>query len=379
MIHRLLLVEDNAAEQEIIRQRLMDARHLVQFELSCESRLDRALEYLANNEADIVLLDLTLPDSSGVETCQQIRSQFPDLPLVVMTGRSDESIALRSIQLGAQDFLFKDRVDELLLVRTLAYAIERKQFQQTLLANEQQAIIKQHQSELTHLSRLSLMGEMASGIAHELNQPLTALVGYSKSAQSLLDREVHPNEDLRAVLALITQQSHRSAEIIRGLRSLVQKRPRVRTPLELHDVVQSVCRLVGYAKSEDLRIVEVVSFQDELLVSADRVQIEQVVINLLRNSLDAVRGQMKPRVEMSLGRHDNSATIVVSDNGPELDQETLERLFEPYFSTKEDGLGMGLSVSRSIIEDHGGVLSAKALVDGGIAMKVELPLSQQDG
>jgi len=160
---RILLVEDNPGDARLIKETLSDAA-ADQFELSCTERLDLALEHVAQHEFDVVLLDLTLPDSSGLHTFERMHAQAPTVPIIVLTGLDVEALGIEAVQKGAQDYLNKGQVDTPLLVRSVRYAIARK-----LLENQ-----------LLQSNRLESVGELAGGVAHEFNNLLTAIMGYTQ-------------------------------------------------------------------------------------------------------------------------------------------------------------------------------------------------------
>jgi two-component system sensor kinase FixL len=213
--------------------------------------------------------------------------------------------------------------------------------------------------EMAHVMRLSTMGEMASGMAHELNQPLTALISYCGTALQQARQMPSPPEGFMDILERAAAQAHRAGDVIRHLREFVSKGKNIKVRVVLDELIQGVIDFIGW----ELRDTEIqVTFQQgcnarEVLV--DKVQIEQVLVNLIRNSIEAIREAGIPagRVEISSQTAaDNSIEVTVADNGPGISAAMAELLFEPYQTSKESGMGMGLSISRSIVEAHNGRL-----------------------
>jgi len=239
---------------------------------------------------------------------------------------------------------------------------------------EQQA--RQHQQELVHVSRLSTMGEMATGLAHELNQPLSAIANYANGCTRRLQSSGRDKEDLIYALGQINSQASRAAEIIRRLRSMVGKQPPVRSVADINDLVREVCSFVEFdAKKSQVKIEEALSLES-LKIKVDVVQIEQVLLNLIRNALDALLEVPEPgrRLVVRTERMAESSILVaVEDAGSGIDAEAAAHLFEPFFSTKEGGMGMGLVISQTIVEDHNGKITAEPLPEGGSRFCVILP------
>jgi two-component system sensor kinase FixL len=279
----------------------------------------------------------------------------------VLTGIDDEAIALESLNQGAQDFLVKGHMDPRLLARAIRYAIERKRGEVDLQKAHRRIQRQQHLAEVAHLARLNTMGEMASGMAHELNQPLTAIVGYAEAALAGFESGMLTGEENRLLLEKIVSESQRAAEIIRRLRRLVRKREPEQSPTDVNQLILEAVEMVGHESEQGRHRVDIQLQENLPVIPADRVQIQQVILNLVRNGMEAMESlPVESRVlSISSAHTDNYVRVSVADNGPWVADENLSQLFEPYFSTKKSGLGMGLAICRSIIESHAGTLTAR--------------------
>ena len=227
--------------------------------------------------------------------------------------------------------------------------------------------------ELAHMSRLSTAGEMASSLAHEVNQPLGAISANAQAARLMVAHGT--TGELAEVLSDIARQAHQASEVVRRLRSFLQKQTRERVPVELEPVLRDALQLVRL-ELRDARVEPTVRTQGRTpAVMADGVQLQQVIINLCKNSCEAclTRGG-GGQLELTLAREDNLAVIEVHDDGPGLEPTVAARMFEPYVSTKRDGMGLGLAICRSIIESHGGRLTLVPARMGGVSFRIELPL-----
>jgi two-component system sensor kinase FixL len=244
-----------------------------------------------------------------------------------------------------------------------------------------QGRLKELESEFLHVSRLSAMGEMAATLAHELNQPLAAMVNYAQATRRLLESSsAEEAPRLRDLMTKAAEQANRAGEIIRRLRRFVAQGETDRSRENVSDVVNEACALalVG-ARAEGIETTLALA-ADQPEVSMDRIQIQQVVVNLIRNSLDATIDQEKRAIliKTTIGE-ENTLEVSVADNGPGLDEEIAEKLFQPFNSSKTDGMGIGLSVSRTIIEQHGGRIWARPNDGGGVIFSFTLPLEEGAG
>ena len=235
---------------------------------------------------------------------------------------------------------------------------------------------QQSRQELAHFLRVSTMGELTSSLAHELNQPLTAVLANAQAAHRLLERP-HPDPaELREILADIIEEDKRAGEVIRRLRALLRKGEPERARLDLNDVIQDVVKLLGGDAVNRNISIRVELDSQPPTVTGDRIQLQQVVLNLVLNAMDATAdrhvGDRTIVVRTERIAH-GAARVSVADTGLGLPPETLERAFEPFYTTKPAGMGMGLSIARSIIEAHSGTISATNRPTGGAVFTFSLP------
>ena len=241
--------------------------------------------------------------------------------------------------------------------------------------SEEEAARLRH--DLAHVTRMSTVGELSQNIAHEVNQPLAAIVVNAEAALRLLEEPEPDIEEVREALGDIVSDQKRASEVVQRIRALVKKDRPVHMQVDLNGLVRDAVKVVqGDATA---RLARILLDLDAGLptVWGDQVQLQQVVINLLVNALDALdRVASATRlitVKTGCARA-GGATLSVSDTGVGIDTETAGRLFEPFFTTKTQGMGLGLSISRSIVEAHGGTIRAAANGDGGATFHVSLPV-----
>lgn len=237
--------------------------------------------------------------------------------------------------------------------------------------------LRQRERELAHFARVSVMGEMASGFAHELNQPLTAVANYCRGARLRLGRRQVEDPELIAAIDDAGREAHRAAEIIRGLARFVQKRDPRQSKMRVNPTIQEAIVLASAEAKRSRARIELDLALENPTVLADDVQIQQVILNLVRNGLEAMEKlpQSERILKVRTAVVGNCVNVAVSDSGVGLANAEQDQVFQPFFSTKQDGMGMGLPISRSIIDAHGGRMWVTPNVERGVTFGFTLPVT----
>ncbi|MGZ5826966.1 MAG: two-component system sensor histidine kinase NtrB [Xanthobacteraceae bacterium] len=231
------------------------------------------------------------------------------------------------------------------------------------------------QSEMLHVSRLTDMGQVAAGLAHELNQPLTAILNYTNAGLDIADER--GDDELKSVFGKVAEQASRAGNIIRRLRAFIEKRGPNRTDEDITRTIDEAIRL-GQINAAERGIKLRVLFEQGLPnVSIDRVQIQQVLINLMKNAAEAMERSDRRELTVTISRvAPELVQVSVADTGPGISDDMTEKLFQPFVTTKAAGMGMGLSICRGIIEAHGGRLWLESNPDGGATFRFNVPVAQ---
>lgn len=233
------------------------------------------------------------------------------------------------------------------------------------------ATIEDLQQQVTRNWRLNSLGEIASMLAHELNQPLSAVVNFLDAARTLAGRELVDRSRVVHFITSAEQQAQRAGEVIRRLRALLARDSGFHAPEVVAEVVAEILPILSLsARETDAEVV--VEVPDSLVVRCDRVQLQQVLINLVRNAVDAPSNGRRRRVLITGAAIDRGLRMTVQDNGPGLDPDLRRRLFAPVTSTKPAGMGLGLSICRTIVEAHGGRIEVVPGTLGGAAFAFTL-------
>jgi PAS domain S-box-containing protein len=235
--------------------------------------------------------------------------------------------------------------------------------------------LRDAQAELARAARLTTMGELTASIAHEINQPLTAIVSNGAAGLRWLNRETPALDEAREAFARMVSDGKRAADVVRGLRGLARKSGPQLATLDIDDTIHEVLALTHSEVQRQGVVLRTDLAAGDRPVMGDRVQLQQVLLNLILNGIDAMQAvtDTKELMVSSALTEPGSVLVSVEDSGPGLDPAIAQRIFEPFFTTKADGLGMGLSICRSIIEVHGGRLWVSPRVPHGTALRFTVP------
>jgi len=245
------------------------------------------------------------------------------------------------------------------------------------LMRESELEIDEQREELLHVTRVGKLAEFVSSLAHEISQPLASILTYAQAAQRMLvDRE----PQLQKILSYIINDNHRASEVIQRLRSLLKKSVPEMKPIDINALIDETVALMATDAAVRNDILKTELTGDLPLVRGDRIQLQQVLLNLISNSLDAMENSLAPReIVIRTSRQDAGAVrVTVKDCGCGIPAKNIPKLFTHFFTSKPDGLGMGLSISRAIVEAHGGRLDVENNPDRGVTFYFTLPNDKKD-
>jgi signal transduction histidine kinase len=425
-IIKVLLVEDNEEHAELLRRLLVESNEPI-FEVITVARLDEALDTLGRPGTQLVLLDLSLPDSEAFETFLRVQNRVPDLPIVVLTGTDDEALAVETVQYGAQDYLVKGRLDDRILVRSLRYAMERKKSQLELKrarddlerrveertgelrsANEKLQTeiwerkraeaalmesnrqladalekLRETQAHVIQRERLHALGRMASGIAHDFNNALAPILGFSELLLRRPDT-LRNEERARGYVEMIHTAAEDSAKIVARLREFYRYREEsdVFTPVSLNDLIQQVISLTqprwkDQAQASGVNVTMRTELQNIPTIAGNEAELREMLFNVVFNAIDAItidRGTVTFRTSL----RGESALLEVADSGMGMTEEVRLRCLEPFFSTKQEhGTGLGLGIVYGIVRRHDGTIEINSAPQKGTTVSITLPLYKE--
>jgi len=393
---RVLLIEDNPGDTFFLEETL--AEEPIPFVVETVTSLLTALDRLRAGGIELVLTDLSLPDSASGDTFPRLQAAAPGVPIIILSGLDDEPTAAQMVEKGAQDYLVKGRIDHHCLVRAIRYALERNRFQAELqrahdqleervqerttelaqtAAQLQEALAKLHEAQqcLVQQERLHALGRMASGIAHDFNNALAPIVGFS---ELLLKDSPLIKAKSREYLQLIHTAARDSADVVRRLREFYRFRDEhdVFTPIALNELVQEVALLTkprwkdqALGRGADIQLST--DLQRVPLISGSESELRELMINLIFNAVDAI-----PRdgtITLRTFSRGQSVVFQVSDTGTGMPEDVRLRCLEPFFSTKaEHGTGLGLAMVFGIVRRHEGQLEIESAPGQGTTITLSL-------
>ncbi|MGD9160348.1 MAG: ATP-binding protein [Desulfobacteraceae bacterium] len=378
---KVLLIEDNRGDARLIQEILSEATWR-SFEIEVAERLSEGLEALSVTVFDVVLLDLSLPDSSGLKTLAKIQASSPQTPVVVLTGLDDDILAIDAVRRGAQDFLVKGHINADSLSRAIRYSIERKHAEKEK---------NQLQLRLAQAEKMEAIGTLAGGVAHDLNNVLTGLINYPE----LLLIKMEENNPYRNYIQKIKRSGEKAASIVQDLLTLARRGVSVAKVTNIDHIVHE------YLSSPECE--KLMQYHPEVLIKTDfennllnilgpQIHLFQTVMNLVSNAAESmpdggeihistkniyIEGPTKDQDDLKEGDY---VVLTVSDTGTGMTPEDMERVFEPFYTKKvmgRSGTGLGLAVVWGTIKDHNGHIDIKSTVGKGTTFRLFFPATRE--
>jgi signal transduction histidine kinase len=363
---KVLLIEDNPGEARLVREMLCDSG-LSGAQFTHGLSLAEGLAWLGREACDVVLVDLNLPDSSGLGTFAKVHAAHPSIPIIVLTGNDDTAMAVEAVRQGAQDYIPKSQLNSKLLATAIRYAIERKR------AEEDKARLS---SQVQQAQKMQALGQLAGGVAHDINNQLAVIAGYS--GLTLLDETL--DKELQEQLQGILDATQKAAGLTKQLLAFSRSQPLepvVVCPNEpIRKVAKVLSSVLGEAIEFNLRLAE-----DAGCIRIDPSKLEQVILNLALNSRDAMPKGGKfiietanlPASEAGTGRAPGDRVQVsVSDTGTGIPKDIQDKVFDPFFTTKpkDKGTGLGLAMVYGTVKQQDGEIFLDSEPGKGTTMRL---------
>ncbi len=413
----VLLVEDNAEVASLMSAMLKKAKS-VRFEVTTADTLEAGLNLLKANAFDGILLDLTLPDSNGLETVRSMHSQAANIPIIVLTGVDDEHIATNAVREGAQDYIVKGSADINGLIRSVLYAIERKHAEEQLrrardelelrvkerteelqrinefLAKEVEerketenqlrianTRLQSTQNQLIQAAKMEVVGGLASGVAHEVKNPLAIIL---QGVEYLERKTPKDDKSVTTTIGYIRNAVERADNIVRGLMDFSSISQLSIQQQQIVPIIEKALMLLKH-QFDKYHIKVIKKFADNLPeLAIDINKIEQVFLNLLMNAADAMDQGGILRIdiyrqafeEQNEGRKKDFLVVRITDQGSGISAQVQDNIFDPFFTTKrtKGGTGLGLSIVRNILETHKAIIEIKNNPDKGAQVTITFAL-----
>lgn len=373
----ILVIDDSSAIVLLISTILREEQYNVITAFTGEEGVAKATEH----KPDLIILDVMMPGMDGFETCVRLKADVitKDIPVIIVTAVNDTPSKVSGLKAGASDYLTKPfnahellaRVGSQMRIKILHDELKASNNRLTMAYTE----LKETQAQMVQMAKLSALGEMIAGIAHELNNPLTGIIGYTELLLS--SQEI---DKIRTKLEKIHKQAERCRKIIHNLLSFSKEQAPEKAMCSVNDMILQVLELVKYQFTSDGIIVNTMFDEDIPTMMLDRNQIQQVFFNIINNAHQAMKHIDRDRilsVTTSMDKH--MVRVDIEDTGTGIAAENMDKIFDPFFSTKNvgEGAGLGLSICYGIVKKHGGNIKVKSTVNKGSNFTVELPFSQQ--
>jgi signal transduction histidine kinase len=369
---RILLVEDNPGDARLIRETLHEATS-IRFTLEQVDRLSAARERCGRDGIDVVLLDLSLPDAQGIETVRECLAFAHDAPIIVLTGLDDETVALKAVQAGAQDYLVKGQVDSTLLVRAIRYAMER----QRLEVERTEILGRERDARAVAEAAARARDEVLRIVSHDLGNSLSAVRIHAIVLERLLARQP-PDPELDERIAAIkdlTSQMHRLRQDLLDIASIEAGQLAVEAhPHDVRPLIDAAVQSVHDRAAEKSIRLDIDVDMGIPPVRADRDRVLQVLGNLIGNAVKFTPDEGRIRVHASAT--DDVVQVSVEDTGIGIAPEHLPNVFDRFWKMRQGnpgGTGLGLAIARGIVEAHGGRIEVESRPGEGSRFCFTLP------
>jgi two-component system sensor histidine kinase/response regulator len=358
MTKRDVLYVDDESENLIVFQATFEDR----FNVVTATSGQEALELMAQRTFPVVVADQRMPRMSGAQLFEAMRDKFPHTKRVMLTGYADSKAMLDAINKGQVYYFIKKPWEEDFVFSILVRAIE---------AYDMAVSNMVLQERLVAMDRAATLGRSAAQLAHEMGNQLCML-----PLLELIEERYSDQEELVQMAGFARTTHERLLQIINEVKAFVrfEREQVVMQPISLAGVLHELLEFVRHERSLPLERL-IVEMEADPLVNGNRIKLQQVVLNLLKNAAYAIRGREGGQIKLRLSVADSQAAITVSDNGCGMSQEIAARIWEPFFTTKGDeGTGVGLDLSKSIVEAHGGTIDCLTAPDQGATFTIRLPV-----
>ncbi|MEX2376070.1 MAG: hybrid sensor histidine kinase/response regulator [Dehalococcoidia bacterium] len=358
---RILLVEDNPGDARLLHELLREVPSL-RFELAHVDRIQDARTQIAERSADVVLLDLSLPDAHGMETVDMMLESAPEVPIIVLTGLDDETTAVKAVQAGAQDYLVKGQVDGTLLGRAIRYACERKRLER------ERALLLESEKEARAVAEQAVRSrdEVLRVVAHDLGNSLSAVLVTTRVVLRTLPEEGFDGATRQHVsnIRRLAEQMQRLRQDLLDVAMIEAGRLSMEAePLDPRILVEESLERYAPMAAEKAVVLDSRLAENLPWVSADEARLLQVTANLLTNAIKFTPAGGS--VVLGAAQFDGNVRFFVKDTGPGIAPENLARLFDRFWTTRKGnltGAGLGLAIAKGIVEAHGGRIWAESHV-----------------
>jgi len=369
---RVLIVEDSEDDTLLITRELQRNGYNPIVELvDTPAAMTAALD---KQKWDIVIADYVLPHFSGLDALKLLQKKGLDLPFIIVSGKIGEDTAVAAMKAGAHDYIMKDNLMRLTTtiereVRESKTRQKRKRLEEMI--EERTKELQNAEEKLANKRKLSILGQLAGGVAHELRNPLGAIKNAAYFLNAALEE---PEPEVKETLEILEKEVVRSEHIIRSLLGFASPKPPIRHKVNINAIIQTALSRTVLPEN-----VEVVSQLDETLpnILADPDQLDQVLGNIILNAIQAMPegGHLVVKSEVPSPEW---VAVSIADTGAGIPEENLTEIFEPIFSTKARGIGLGLSLVKTLVEGHRGSIEVESEMGKGSTFTVRLPVNSEE-
>jgi len=371
----ILVIDDETDILDVMTLILRDRG----FQVTTASNGKRGIELCRTLSPQIVITDVRMPEISGIEVLEAVKNFDPEIEVIVCTAFAEMDLAIQALQLDASDFVTKpvgDHTLSLALTRAKERYTSRKKLRDYAKFLERQAA---NQAQILHQDKMMSLGRLAASVVHEINNPLSGILNYSRLMSRILNKgtlKAETFDKFKHYLSLVESETERCSQIVSSLLAFSRKSPPAMGPVRIRDLIQK-CTALSQHKLQLQDISLHTAMPSDLpIVQADANQLQQCLINLIFNAMDAMPEGGMLNIESQYQRDNADLTITVTDTGTGIAEDEMPHIFEPFYTTKQEGygVGLGLSTAYGIIERHNGRIEARSRPGHGTTFTITLPV-----
>jgi len=360
----ILVIDDEIGPRESIRMVFKDTHNVFLAEDGF-----KGTEILKREDIDVIILDLKMPKINGIETLKKIREIDKDVPVIILTGYGDVDAAKKAIHYGTMEFLSKPfNVEDIIKIVNIAIKTRKAKLRSEKLQEELKELNEHLKERISNMENLATVGQISAEIMHEINNLLTVIHGYTQ----LLAQQINPDNSSKNYVNTINEEIKRCKEIAKNILEL----SRNKQTMEKININELIRKIVDFLKISKIskNIQFTLNLQEGIpLIDANSNHIHQAILNILLNGTEAVKKNQKGIIEIKTEKDENNIIIKIKDNGPGMPEEEINKILNPFYTSKEKGTGLGLYITYKLVKKYNGEIKIESKAGEGTEFTLTFP------
>jgi len=361
----ILVIDDELGPRESIRMVFKDTHNVFLAEDGF-----KGIEILKNEKIDVIILDLKMPKINGIETLKKIREIDKDIPVIILTGYGDIDAAKKAIHYGTMEFLSKPfNVEDIIKIANRAIETRKAKLRSEKLKEELKELNEHLKERISNMENLATIGQISAEIMHEINNLLTVIHGYSQ----LLTQQISPDNSSKNYVNTINEEIKRCKEIAKNILELSRSK-QTTEKININELIRKIVNFLKISKiSKNIQFT--LNLKEGIpLINANSNHIHQAILNILLNGTEAVKKNQKGIIEIKTEKDENNIVIKIKDNGPGMPEEEINKILNPFYTSKEKGTGLGLYITYKLVKKYNGKIKIESKTGEGTEFTLIFPI-----